>query len=262
MHGLTLSPILITHISDADVARDYAWMCCEEFGLIDADREDVVQALQMHNHLIALRSYTRITSLTRNVQRMIVDSFLSTTEFKDHITRRVQAILLDPSLSAYVCGLTDRLVKHMQLHPNIWHIPPVVQANFLHTKLSSRPLWRWRVISVAICTGRQLKKSIVQKCDIITLAEQLCIKGYQPEREHLKRYHEDWLKLPSIRGKRQTSFWEFIDSKLEKLRTVCTRSTTAETHAAIKHKLKLALDEDKLEFPGNFDLPTKSSLSA
>ncbi|KAF8595170.1 hypothetical protein BDV93DRAFT_114136 [Ceratobasidium sp. AG-I] len=172
---------------NAQVAKDYAWMCCEEFGLMDVDREDVAQASQMHTHLIAIRQYSRILGLTRSVERMVVESFLNSTEFKDYITRRVQATFLDPSIASYVNGATARLVRHMQLNPKSWHIPPVVQANFLNSKAFSKAIG-------AIASNfrgdfhRKLKKSVVEKTDISTLASRLCIRGYQPSRDHLKRF--------------------------------------------------------------------------
>ncbi|KAG9074587.1 hypothetical protein FS749_013825 [Ceratobasidium sp. UAMH 11750] len=68
-------------------ARDYAALCCEEFGLMDVDQDDVLKTSQLHSHLISVRQYARVVALDRRVQRMIVESFLDSTDFKDHITR-------------------------------------------------------------------------------------------------------------------------------------------------------------------------------
>lgn len=64
----------------------------------------------MHSQLLVIRQYTQLLALTRSVARMVVDSFLNSTEFKDFITRRVQATFLDPSVLTYVSGATARLV--------------------------------------------------------------------------------------------------------------------------------------------------------
>ncbi|KAG8693757.1 hypothetical protein FRC09_010318 [Ceratobasidium sp. 395] len=248
---------------NADAARDYAWMCCEELGLTDTDRDDIVQALQMHHHLIAIRSYARIMALMRDVQRMIVESFLNSSEFKDHITRRIQATFLNPSLLTYVCGSTGRLV----LHPKTWQISSVVEANFLPTKAC------FKVVGIVASNFRgdmlrKIKKSVAEKAPIVTLAEWLCIKNYQPEREHLKRfalmrgYYEEWVRLPCSRDKgRPISFFGFFDSKLDKLRAVCARDTPAKTQNAIKSMLSLALESDKKKYPGGNGLPSKIVLS-
>jgi hypothetical protein len=48
-------------------------------------------------------------------------------------------------------------------------------------------------------------------------------------------YMVDWEKLPCHPGKgRGVAFWTHIDTKLDKLRTQCTKPTKADTQAAIK----------------------------
>jgi hypothetical protein len=106
----------------------------------------------MHAHLITIRQYTRVVALTHNVNRLLTESFLDSAEFKDHVTRRVQATFLDADIPTYVRGSTARLVvsqvhtvfsclmltflrkQHMQENPASWRIPPVVHAHFINSK--------------------------------------------------------------------------------------------------------------------------------
>jgi hypothetical protein len=64
----------------------------------------------MHTHLIAIRQYARVLGLTYNVNRLLTESFLESVEFKDHVTRRIQATFLDAAIPTYVRGSTSRLI--------------------------------------------------------------------------------------------------------------------------------------------------------
>jgi hypothetical protein len=105
----------------------------------------------------------------------------------------------------------------------------------------------------------QIKKSILDKSDIGAFTRKLCVKGYQPDMSHWRRfallvrlrysaacatltvaksqrcYMVDWEKLPVRPGKGHgMSFWAFIDTKLDKLRAHCARPSEDETQKAIK----------------------------
>jgi hypothetical protein len=64
----------------------------------------------MNAHLIAIRQYMRVVALSHNINKLLTESFLSSTEFKDHITRRIQATFLDATIPTYVRGSTARLI--------------------------------------------------------------------------------------------------------------------------------------------------------
>ncbi|CCO38197.1 hypothetical protein BN14_12363 [Rhizoctonia solani AG-1 IB] len=116
------------------VARDYAALCCEEFGLTDSDKADVLRVSQMHTQFIAIRQYTRVVALTQHITQSLTESFLLSTEFKDHVTRRIQATFLDATIPTYVRGSTARLIQHMQENPGSWRIPRAVHAHFVNSK--------------------------------------------------------------------------------------------------------------------------------
>jgi hypothetical protein len=95
---------------------------------------------------------TKVTLLTAKHAQSIVDGFFDSSEFKESITIRLQATLLDPSLPSYVAGLTPRLMvcsltylclalkcllttqRHMQTNPSAYSIPKEVQANLMYSK--------------------------------------------------------------------------------------------------------------------------------
>ncbi|KDN49841.1 hypothetical protein RSAG8_01906, partial [Rhizoctonia solani AG-8 WAC10335] len=239
-----------------NIARDYAALCCKEFGLADLDKDDVLRVSQMSPHLIAIRQYTRVVALTHNVNQLLTESFLDSAEFKDHVTRRIQATFLDATIPTYVRGSTARLIQHMQDNPSSWRISAVVHAHFVNSKA-----FRKAVAAVASNfrgdMRRKIKKSMVDKLDIGALANKLCVKGYQPTNEHWRRfallrcYMADWEKLPCHPGKgRGVSFWVYIDTKLDKLRAQCAKPTKEATEVAVKQRLKANLKNDQQQFTG------------
>ncbi|CAE6471705.1 unnamed protein product [Rhizoctonia solani] len=117
------------------VARDYAALCCEEFGLTDSDKADVVRVSQMHAQFIAIRQYTRVVALTQHITQSLTESFLLLTKFKDHVTRCIQATFLDATIPTYVRGSTARLIQHMQENPGSWRIPRAVHSGCDYSNL-------------------------------------------------------------------------------------------------------------------------------
>jgi hypothetical protein len=57
--------------------------------------------------------YTRMSAVSQQVQQSTVASFLESADFKEHITRRLQAGLLDPNIPHYVQGTTARFVVRL-----------------------------------------------------------------------------------------------------------------------------------------------------
>ncbi|KAB5589079.1 hypothetical protein CTheo_7478 [Ceratobasidium theobromae] len=272
-HAQTIAENLTAdfHELNSRTVRNYAALCCQEFGLTDSDKDDILRISQMHTHLIAVRQYTRVVALTRSVHRMVLESFLESSEFKDYITRRVQATFLDAELPTYVRGCTSRLIQHMQANPASWRIPPIVHANFI----SSKAFWKAVGAIASNFRGdmrRKIKKSINENWDIGAFAKKLCVKGYQPTLDHWRRfallrcYMHDWEELPVRRGKgRLMPFWAFIDTKMDKLRVKCTKPTEAATRKAVKEMLKANLKDDRrryvgpasgaIQLPANIQLP-------
>ncbi|KAG9081888.1 hypothetical protein FRC06_005347 [Ceratobasidium sp. 370] len=108
--------------------------CCEEFGLSDVLKNDTLKCAQLPLQHLLMRTYTRVLSLGQQVKHSNVSSFLNSTEFREHITRRPQCSILDPNILFYVEGTTARFVKHMIANPGVYQIPADVQENFMHSK--------------------------------------------------------------------------------------------------------------------------------
>ncbi|KAF8694704.1 hypothetical protein RHS03_08130, partial [Rhizoctonia solani] len=225
------------------VARDYAALCCEEFGLTDLDKANVVRVSQMHAQFIAIRQYTQVVALTQHITQLLTKSFLLSTKFKDHVTCCTQATFLDATIPTYVRGSTACLIQHMQENPG------TVAA-----------------VASYFCGDmrRKIKKSMVDNLDIGALAAKLCVKGYQPTNKHwrcfalLQSYMANWEKLLCHPGRgRGTPYWSFIDTKLDKLQIRCTKPTKAATEAAVKSVLKGILKRDQEWHIGPASGPTK-----
>lgn len=101
-----------------------------------------------------IRMYARVSAVSQQVQQSTVASFLESADFKEHITRRLQAGLLDPNILHYVQGTTARFVvsilfifslfsphkffqRHMTENPASYKIPEAVQLHFMHSKTFS-----------------------------------------------------------------------------------------------------------------------------
>ncbi|KAG9091070.1 hypothetical protein FRC06_000725 [Ceratobasidium sp. 370] len=210
-----------------NVACNYAALCCKEFGLNDLDKDDILKVSQMHPHLIAVRQYARVVALNHSVIQLLTESFLESVEFKDHVTRQIQATFLDPAIPSYVRGCTSCLIQHMQENLSSWHIPPIVHAHFLNSKA-------FRKAVAAIASNfrgdirRKIIKSIIDKLDIGALAKKICIKGYQPTND----------------------LWRRLALLLAKLEAQCTKPTKEITLEVIQSRIKANLKNDQQLYPG------------
>ncbi|GAB1527464.1 hypothetical protein RhiTH_010639 [Rhizoctonia solani] len=188
--------------------------CCEEFGLADALKEDVLQTAKLPPQFLLTCLYARTVAFGKHVQNTKVDSFLTSREFKETVTRRLQAGLLDPYITRYVDGTTARFVRHIIENPASYEIPMAVQAQFMHSKLFSSAIQR----------------SVIEGEDIVTLSSKLAIHGFQMGKDHILRiaflrdYYIDFTTKNNAKtaqlsndNKTETKFWSFVDAKLEKL---------------------------------------------
>ncbi|CAE6455300.1 unnamed protein product [Rhizoctonia solani] len=214
------------------IITSFAKACCEELGIADGLKDDVLQTAKLPPQLMLIRLYARTVAFGKNVQTTKVDAFLSSPEFKETITRRLQAGLLDPHISCYVEGTTARFVKHIIDNPASYEIPTAVQAQFMHSKSFSSAIGK--VLSTFRGElQRKLARSITDKEDIGTLASRLAIHGFIMTQEHLFRiafirtYYIEFTSksgnktAPSSKDKEKDKaetkwFWSFIDAKIEK----------------------------------------------
>ncbi|GAB1521051.1 hypothetical protein RhiTH_004142 [Rhizoctonia solani] len=188
--------------------------CCEEFGLANALKEDVLRTAKLPPQFLLTRLYARTVAFGKHVQNTKVDLFLTSREFKETVTRRLQAGLLDPYITRYVDGTTARFVRHIIENPASYEIPMAVQAQFMHSKLFSSAIQR----------------SVIEGEDIVTLSSKLAIHGFQMGKDHilwiafLRDYYIDFTTKNNAKtaqlsndNKTETKFWSFVDAKLEKL---------------------------------------------
>ncbi|KAG8727485.1 hypothetical protein FRC10_006061, partial [Ceratobasidium sp. 414] len=96
--------------TDTDGFLSFANQCCEEFGLSDTLKDDVIKSCKLPLHFLMIRLYSRVLSFGKDVKKNTVDGFLESTTFKTHISRRILCSLLDPNLPFYVQGATPRFV--------------------------------------------------------------------------------------------------------------------------------------------------------
>ncbi|KAJ1300389.1 hypothetical protein OPQ81_005208 [Rhizoctonia solani] len=115
----------------------FADECCKEFGLADALKEDVLRTAKLPPHLLLLRLHARTVAFGEHVQTTQVNSFLTSREFKETITRRLQAGLLDPHISHYVNGTTAQFARHIIENPASYEIPMAVQAQGTPMKITA-----------------------------------------------------------------------------------------------------------------------------
>ncbi|KAB5588932.1 hypothetical protein CTheo_7631 [Ceratobasidium theobromae] len=236
---------------NSQTEQAYATLCCEEFDLTGIDKEDV--STQLPPHFIIVRQYARILSLTHSFQQMSAESFLNSSEFKDHVIQRIQATFLDPNLQAYVRGSTSCLIRHMELNPSSWNILSAFCEN-----LSSKAFAKAVSTISSSFRGemtRKFKKSVVDKLDIGTLAKSLCIERYHPTLEHwirfafIRVYMLDWEKIPVEPSRSRIGFWSFIDSKLDKLYQRCSNAGD-KAQRVREWLLKTNLKKDQEMFSG------------
>ncbi|CAE7144872.1 unnamed protein product [Rhizoctonia solani] len=251
------------HAITPAILFSFANECCEEFGLADGLKEDVLRTAKLPPQLLLVRLYARTVAFGKNVQTTKVDSFLTSREFKQTISRRLQAGLLDPHISNYVEGTTARFVKHIVNNPASYEIPAAVQAQFMHSKLFSSAVAKV-LSSFRGELQRKIQRSIAEKEDIGTLASRLAIHGFQMTQEHILRiaflrsYYVEFTSKPNDKAdplskdkekeskkadkdKAETRFWSFIDAKLEKFhkRSLKDRLSSLERNLA----------KDKRAFP-------------
>ncbi|KAF8749048.1 hypothetical protein RHS01_10428 [Rhizoctonia solani] len=109
--------------------------CCEEFGLANALKEDVLQTAKLPPQFLLTCLYACTVAFGKHIQNTKVDLFLTLRKFKETVTQRLQAGLLDLYITWYVDGTTAWFVRHIIENPASYEIPMAVQAQFMHSKL-------------------------------------------------------------------------------------------------------------------------------
>jgi hypothetical protein len=71
--------------------------------------------LQLPLQFLLIRLYSRTAAVGQQIQKSTAAAFLDSADFKEHITRRLQAGLLDPNILHYVRGTTARFVVSLLL---------------------------------------------------------------------------------------------------------------------------------------------------
>ncbi|KAJ1300240.1 hypothetical protein OPQ81_005069 [Rhizoctonia solani] len=213
----------------------FAHGCCEEFGIADGLKEDVLRTAKLPPQLLLVRLYARTVAFGKNVQTTKVDSFLTSREFKETITRRLQAGLLDPHITNYVEGTTARFVKHIVENPASYEISTAVQAQFMHSKSFSSAVGK--VLSAF--RGELQRKIMIEDTAIdhrlrgywdacfATRHSRLsgdprtsppnCIFGKSGNKADALSSNKEKDNNKAEKDKSETKFWSYIDAKIAKL---------------------------------------------
>ncbi|KAG9090806.1 hypothetical protein FRC06_000868, partial [Ceratobasidium sp. 370] len=194
--------------------------CCEEFGLSDVLKNDALKCAQLLSQHLLVWTYTRVLSLGQQVKHSNVSSFLNSTEFREHITRRLQCSILDPNILFYVKGTTARFVKHMIANPGVYQIPADVQENFMHSKEFSSAIgdvfsnYRSEI-------RRKVEKGSNEHLDIYSLCPTLPMRGFQLTDQHalriafIRMYLDQYNTIVwAPKDRKKKSFWDWLDDKL------------------------------------------------
>jgi len=220
--------------------------CCEELELNDALKDDVLKSCKLPVQFLLVRLYSRVLSVGRDVKKNAVDGFLESSTFKTHISRRILCSLLDPNLPFFVQGATPRFVKHIVDNPGAYNIPEAVRTSFMHSKLFASGVSD-NASSHRSDVRRKLDKSIEDAADIYTTCIRLYPQGYQLTEDHARRisfvrmYLVKYNSITVWPGKSKPSFWEWIDTKLVKLRKLSKQ----DQEAALRSNFR----KDKKKFP-------------
>ncbi|KAG9079431.1 hypothetical protein FRC06_007730, partial [Ceratobasidium sp. 370] len=201
----------------------FANACCEEFGLPDMLKNDALKCAQLPLQHLLIRTYTRVLSFGQHVKHSNVSAFLMSTEFKEHITRRLQCSILDPNLLFYVKGTTARFVKHMIANPGLYQISPAVQEHFMHSREYSAAVgdvfsnYRSEL-------KRKTEKGSDEGLDIYSLCPTLVMRGFQLTDDHalrisfMRMYLDQYNMIVwAPKDKKKKTFWEWLDDKLAAL---------------------------------------------
>ncbi|KAF8601805.1 hypothetical protein BDV93DRAFT_228042 [Ceratobasidium sp. AG-I] len=211
------------NVQPASEITTFANLCCEEFGLNDSLKSDVLQCSKLSPPFMMVRLYARLLSFGQDVKQSTVGSFLDSAVYKEHITRRLQCGLLDPNILYYVQGTTSRFVKHMIKNPASYQIPEAVQAHFMHSKEFSKAIGE-TLSSFRGEMKRKIDKSLEERQDIYSLCQKLAIRGFQLSEDHARRislvrmYLFDYNKIIWSSSKTRKTFWDWFDDKLTKFR--------------------------------------------
>ncbi|KAG9092787.1 hypothetical protein FRC06_011799 [Ceratobasidium sp. 370] len=230
---------------------EFANKLCDQVGVTPLQRSQVAAHSQLSTHDLILTIFTQGLA----VKTVAGDSldFSKTKAFKDFITPRLHATLLDANLDAYVVGATERFVKHIRLNFQIYHLERSDLAEFAFNKSCST------AVSGLFTTYRSdIKKkffeSLDSQVDIGTLAESFNMENYQMTMEHWGRYAVIRSYVSEYQKEKKSdvkvaSFWGYIDAKLARVRQGLLKYPEPERAGRLKKRIDKALALDQQLYP-------------
>ncbi|CUA69526.1 hypothetical protein RSOLAG22IIIB_14056 [Rhizoctonia solani] len=233
---------------------DWADLCCIHYGVSDHNKNDVIEKSALSTHRLLIALFAKVTAGEVDRANAVVAAFPKSRAYKDQLAPRIQATLLDPKLKFYVKGVTSRIVRHIQLNPAAYGVPREVQETYLHQK-------PFRLDIGKTCSSfrgekkRKIDESIEEKEDLYTLTRKLCSTTTEATSELadrvalLRHYMQKWIETPSTAETPRTTWWTFMDSKLEKLWTIRKNETAQQHQNRIQKAFSSAVTADLKEFP-------------
>ncbi|QRV96782.1 hypothetical protein RhiJN_24800 [Ceratobasidium sp. AG-Ba] len=216
---------------DVDNLLNFASQCCEEFGLNDAMKDDVLKTCKLPLPFLLVRLYSRVLAFGKDVKKNTVDGFLESATFRNHILRQILCSLLDPTIPFYVQGTKNQFIE----------IPHSLQGSYINGKVFGTGISD-NASSHRSDILRKLKKSIEGSIDIYTTCRNLYPPGYQCTKDHAQRILFIRMYLVEYLAKdNKLKFWEWVDAKLVKLR----RKSKADQESSLLANFK----KDKKKFP-------------
>ncbi|KAG9098243.1 hypothetical protein FRC06_006615 [Ceratobasidium sp. 370] len=230
---------------------EFANKLCDQVGVTPLQRSQVAAHSQLSTHDLILTIYTQGLAV-KAVPGEQYD-FSKSRVFKEFITPRLHATVLDANIDAYVTGVTERFVKHIRVNYQTYHLERSDLAEFAFNKSCNTA-----VSGLFTAYRSDIKKkffeSLDSQVDIGTLAESFNMENYQMTREHWGRYavirsYVSEYQKEKREDRKTGSFWSYIDKKLARIRQGLLKHPEPERAARLKKKIDKALTLDQQKYP-------------
>ncbi|KAF7980222.1 hypothetical protein HWV62_39335 [Athelia sp. TMB] len=101
---------------------------CMELGVPLGEQEEIQKYSQLSTHQLVIFHLCKDRSEKHDSQDIKMNIFIKSPEFKEYVAEKLKLMLLDAKLSSYKTGMLERVMRHMRLCANHYHIPPELRA--------------------------------------------------------------------------------------------------------------------------------------
>ncbi|KAG9109431.1 hypothetical protein FRC07_008321 [Ceratobasidium sp. 392] len=226
---------------------DVANNASDTLGLEDHEREELKTLSQLDTHAICIWQCGYILLLARQQADAECQAYLH-GEYKGHATRKLQSILMEPTLASYGGSLTSRIVRYIQDNPDSFGVPEGL-VKVPGSGIWSRTFWRAVGRTLTVFRSEILKKTRLSldpkspNRNIVALTKLIAPSDFIIKKAH-------WIRISFVRvyvirwiaeGKPE-HFWKFIDKKIDKLADLGD-------HDLIMRYLEKILADDQKKYP-------------